>query len=112
MHARVSPYPLTLKVRQRPLVYNIQLRTVSRKLGRLKLALIDVDRTPTKRILPLVAHLARGGSVPPIKVKKLSGGRYRVLDGRHRILAAKLLGWDTIFARWAEDTRIPFMSLI
>lgn len=112
MHARVSPHPLITTVRQKPHVYDIQLRTVERKIGRLHLGLLDVDRFPTKRVLSLVAHLARGGSVPPIKVKKLVGGRFRVLDGRHRIQAAKLLGWTTISARWAEDKRVPFMSLV
>lgn len=108
MHAhQKSRLPLVVKSRgHQTITYQIYLKTCTRKIGRLPIGLLDVDRFPTKRVLSLVAHLAKGGSVPPIKVKKIYGGRYRVLDGRHRIQAAKLLGWSTILARWADEQRI------
>lgn len=46
----------------------------------------------------LAKHLEAGGTVPPIHVQYVGNGFYKVLQGRHRTLAFKLLGRDTILA--------------
>jgi hypothetical protein len=67
--------------------------------------LIDMDRWPFARVLSLVAHLQAGGTVPPIHVKRMPDGRFRILDGRHRMHAHKLLGRVQILARWGEKAQ-------
>lgn len=42
----------------------------------------------------------KGNGVPPISVARLLGGRYEVMNGRHRIAAAILLGRTTIEAKY------------
>lgn len=76
-----------------------------RLLGHVPVHLIDIDRFPTKRVLPLIKHLQQGKSVPPIRLVKINGGRFRILDGRHRYAAHALLNRHTIFARWADSIR-------
>lgn len=71
-----------------------------RVLADIPIAQVVVDRSPMARTLGLVRHLEAGGTVPPIHVKLLANGRYRILDGRHRILAFKLLQRTTITARY------------
>jgi hypothetical protein len=39
--------------------------------------------------------------MPPVHVQRLETGRYRLLDGRHRLLACKLLGVRWILARFS-----------
>lgn len=74
-----------------------------RVLGPVHVSLIDVDRLPIGlRTLALVEHLRSGGTVPPIHVMRAEHGRFRILDGRHRILAHRLLERRTIVARWGE----------
>lgn len=52
-----------------------------------------MDRYPLNpSTLDLIDYLRSGGSVPPIKVKRLPTGNYEIRDGRHRITAYKLLG--------------------
>jgi ParB-like chromosome segregation protein Spo0J len=65
--------------------------------------LIDIDRWPLEpRTLGLVAHFQAGGTVPPIRLVRQPStpGRFRILDGRHRLLATKLVGRRTITARY------------
>lgn len=71
-----------------------------RHLDRIPINLIAVDRWPFARVLDLVTHLRQGGTVPPIHVQRYSDGRYRILDGRHRVHAMLLLGRTHILARW------------
>lgn len=71
-----------------------------RHLGRIPLSLVDMDRWPFERVLPLARHLEAGGTVPPIHVAKTPHGRFRIIDGRHRVHAHKLLGRAEILARW------------
>lgn len=72
-----------------------------RFLQPIQVAQIDVDRLPIGlRTLSLAAHLAGGGAVPPIHVMPATNGRFRILDGRHRLLAFRLLERRTIVARW------------
>jgi len=80
----------------------------------LPLASIWVDRLPTKGVLELVEYLKAGGEVPPIHVlhpmyaglydfKRPPQGAYGVLDGRHRVMAFKLLGRTHIPARYGIE---------
>lgn len=62
---------------------------------------MDVDRLPIGlRTLSLVDHLRAGGTVPPIHVRMAGDGRFAILDGRHRLLAFRLLERRAILARW------------
>jgi hypothetical protein len=67
----------------------------------LSLGNLVVDRYPLNpTTLRLVDFLRSGGDVPPIHVQPLPDGRYKVLDGRHRTLAFKLLGRGVITATY------------
>lgn len=72
-----------------------------------------MDRWPLNpTTLALVDYLRTGGEVPAIKVQTVSGGEgggWRILDGRHRVAAAKLLGRSTIRARFStrKARRLP-----
>lgn len=79
----------------------IPLRTL-RVTREIPVGAIRVDRMPFERVLSLVDFLRKGGKVPPIRVQKLSNGQYRILDGRHRWMAHKLLTRPTILATYAE----------
>lgn len=69
----------------------------------ISVALINTDRWPIGlRTLELVKHLEKDGSIPPIHVKPIKDGRFQILDGRHRLLATKLLGQEKITARWGK----------
>ncbi len=49
----------------------------------------------------LVEHLMNGSTVPPIHVQKTKQG-YVVCDGRHRLLAHRILGRQFISARYFD----------
>ena len=69
---------------------------------------IRVDRYPINpSTLQLVDFLRSGGLVPPIHVAVRSTGGYLIKDGRHRLLANKLLGMKTIEARFST---VPMRS--
>ena len=70
-----------------------------RVIRELPISAIKMDRWPSQRVLGLVDYLRSGGTVPPIHVQ-VCGSRYRILDGRHRMMAFKLLGRDKIMARY------------
>lgn len=77
-----------------------------RILSRIPLSLIDTDRQPVgPRTTALMDHLRAGGTVPPIHVVKKPGGRYQVLDGRHRILSHRMLGLPNILVRYGITKR-------
>lgn len=60
-----------------------------------------MDRWPFGlRTLDLIRHLESGGSVPPIHVKPNGSGQYIILDGRHRVLAHKMLERPFIEVRY------------
>ncbi len=64
---------------------------------------IEVDRYPMNpSTLSLIRYLESGGEVPPIKLAKLNNGKFQIRDGRHRLLANKLLGNRYILARYSE----------
>lgn len=59
------------------------------------------DRLPLNPTgLATTQALADGVEMPPIHVEVLPNGRYKVRDGRHRLLAHKLLGKTHILARF------------
>jgi len=65
--------------------------------------IVVVDHLPiTPRTLALLDHLRRGGTVPPLHVYRYDSGLFRVLDGRHRWLALKLLGVTHVWVRYGR----------
>lgn len=63
---------------------------------------IQMDRHPLNpSTLSLIKFLEGGGDVPPIHVQRLSGGNYKICDGRHRVTAFRLLGRREIPARFS-----------
>lgn len=64
---------------------------------------VVLDRRPTRRLGGLIMHLLKGGTVPPIHVQPtVLDGEYRILDGRHRLVAHRMLGKKKILARYSE----------
>lgn len=60
------------------------------------------DNLPiNKKTLDLVFFIMSGGEIKPIKIMKFENG-YKVLDGRHRIAAFKLLDKKMILAKYYE----------
>lgn len=81
---------------------------MARYIRSIPVALVYTDRMPLNRsTLKLVIHLATGGTVPPIHVKRDWWGGYKVLDGRHRLCAYKLLGRSMILARYGVRNEVP-----
>lgn len=67
----------------------------------LPISQLVIDRYPLgRRTASLMDHLEAGGTVPPIHVQVLPCGQYKVLDGRHRTLAHRMLERETILARY------------
>jgi len=63
---------------------------------------IRIDRLPLNpSTLSLVDHIRNGGDIPPIQVSKHPNGGYSIKDGRHRLVACKLLGKSTINAKFS-----------
>ena len=76
-----------------------------------KVAFVNVegilfDKLPMNRkTLDLVFFLMSGGDISPIKLEKTKNG-YKVLDGRHRLAAFKLLGEKMILAKFYEPQNL------
>ncbi len=69
----------------------------------LPLEALYVDHLPINPDTFLLAkHLWARGEIPPIKVHCDPHGRYRVTDGRHRVAAAKLVGFTHLSVKMAE----------
>ena len=70
------------------------------------------------KIGELAKSMRRLGQLVPILVRRKNGGRYEVLDGCYRILAARSLGWETVKAveavpdRWDEDAVMIHVNAI
>jgi len=78
-----------------------------RVVRELPISAIMIYRYPLcPRTLDLVRWMAGGGSIPPIHVLKTPTG-YRILDGRHRLTASKLLGRTHIKARYGVPVEVP-----
>lgn len=69
----------------------------------IEISLIDVDRYALgpKSFVFARAMMYPDDCFPPIRVARQSNGRYRILDGRHRLTAAKLIGLKTIWASFS-----------
>jgi hypothetical protein len=73
-----------------------------RKISYVYIEGILFDKLPiNKTTLDLVFFLMSGGDISPIKLEKTKNG-YKVLDGRHRLAAFKLLGEKMILAKFYE----------
>ena len=80
-------------------------RAVRREVRQIPVSLIDYDRLPLGPAgFATATALAAGVEMPPVHVQVLPGGRYRLCDGRHRLLAHKILGRETIAARAAWNS--------
>lgn len=64
---------------------------------------IEIDRLPFKRVLDFVGAFRNGVECKPIKVMRhpTKPGMWKLLDGRHRYMAMKLLGRTHIPVRHA-----------
>ncbi len=77
---------------------------MNRTTGLVNISLIRVDRYPmNRRTLDLIDYLRDGGSVPPIKITKHPLGGFMIKDGRHRLLAHKMLGLAKIKASYSNQ---------
>ena len=57
---------------------------------------VNGQRVSEERIEDLVDHFYGGGRVPPITVRELPDGTFRMVDGRHRLEAHRRLGLSSI----------------
>jgi hypothetical protein len=80
---------------------------------RIKVDLINIDRHPidpaTFKLAEFIKYQLpkRAGHLPAIHVARLADGRFKLLDGRHRVTAYKLLGRKTILARYSLTIYTP-----
>lgn len=75
---------------------------MERVVESISISTIVIDRFPINpSTLNLIDYIRDGGDVPPIQVIKIRNGRYKIKDGRHRVLAYKLIGIDKIEAKFA-----------
>lgn len=73
------------------------------------IGLIRMDRYPMNpSTLSLIDHLREGGEVPAIKIAKHPKGGYIIRDGRHRVLAHKLLGRTKIKAKFSDKAMLNY----
>lgn len=79
---------------------------MARTIKEIPVQQIILDHTPLNpQTLALTDYLSRErGLTPPIHVKALSNGNYKICDGRHRVVAFKLLGRKTIRAYIADQS--------
>lgn len=76
-----------------------------RILKEIPICSILLDRIPLQsRTLSLVRFLEGGNSVPPIHIQKMNG-HFKILDGRHRVTAYRLLGKKNILERWGHTNK-------
>lgn len=68
--------------------------------------IVDFKLPLNPATLTLVEYLMKGGEMAPIHLQPCTNrkGQFRVRGGRHRYVAAKLLGWTKIPARWSTKT--------
>ena len=68
---------------------------------------IQMDRYPMNpTTLSLIDYMRTDGEIPPIKLAKKSTGGFLIKDGRHRVLASKLLGLTKINAKFSLQPMI------
>lgn len=83
-------------------------KTISnRKECLISVGSIKMDRYPMNpSTIRLIDYMREGGIVPAIKVAKLQSGGFIIRDGRHRVLAHKMLGRTEILARFSGKPMI------
>lgn len=54
------------------------------------------NRMEPEMFAKLVANIRRTGLMPAVIVRDLGTGQFQILDGHHRVKAAKKLGWDKV----------------
>ena len=68
---------------------------------------IRMDRYPMNpSTLSLIDHIRAGGDIPAVKVARHPDGGFIIRDGRHRVLAHKMLGRTKIKARFSNKPMI------
>lgn len=79
----------------------------NRKVVTIQVQNVSADHTPLNPdTYEIAKHLEGGGTVPPIHVQA-RGGTYKLLAGRHRLAAHRLLGRADINAIVGEAPRYP-----
>ena len=69
------------------------------------LQLVRIDRYElplNRKVWELARFIENGGTVPPVRVTKSGLGGWRLVDGRHRYVAYKLLGLKKINIQYGE----------
>jgi hypothetical protein len=81
--------------------------TMKRVVGMVPVAHIEIDRLPLRPDgLDTTLALMLGVAMPPIHLQLKVEGGWLIKDGRHRLLAHKLLGREEILARWSTRRRL------
>jgi ParB-like chromosome segregation protein Spo0J len=82
---------------------NKKSKQSDRRIEFIDIQLIKVDRYPINpKTLSLIDYIRNGGEIPPIKVVKLPKGGFMIKDGRHRLVAYKMLGKTKIKAKFSD----------
>jgi ParB/RepB/Spo0J family partition protein len=96
-------------VARNPARYRLHLkgRKEAMKVENIPLKLLEQNENSrviykTTNIDELMRSMRKDGQLQPIGVRKIAGGKYDVVFGNRRILAAQKLGWDTIAANILE----------
>lgn len=56
------------------------------------------NEVQSEKVQAMVAALEAGQDMPPVVLAPSTGGRYRVLDGNHRVAAAQQVGRSVVQA--------------
>lgn len=92
-------------IEQIPKYYNLYgTSRHMRVIAKVDIKDIQYDKLPsTESVKDLCRHIRFGGTIPPVKLTVLDNGKFKLKDGRHRILAHKLLGLNQIKAKFYTD---------
>lgn len=78
---------------------------MARVTKKFPLGLLDVDRLAVRpKTLVFAQALMEGATFPPVRAALQRSGRLRLLDGRHRFAAHKLVGFKKIAVRYSTRT--------
>ena len=67
----------------------------------------QADPCHMKRVKALAKDISKNGLQKPIEVLHLQNGEYKLMEGYHRYMACKLLGWKEIECYVKESIK-PF----
>jgi hypothetical protein len=62
---------------------------------------VDKKLPLNPKTLNLIDFLKDGGQFQPVHLQMLPNGKLRLRQGRHRLVAAKMLGWPTVLCRYS-----------